>query len=495
VLRYTAGDGTAKCAEPTKSGSVAAKIVITDKDVYRFELAAAVPEQSGGDTTLVLRKDCPLPSTQLACADDVRAGDKLSGITTELESGTYWLVTGGRDPAGADLTLLASRRDTAVEVKPPPPPPDEDANTVEPSPGATIDRLVRLQLVPGYRGTVSVTLSGECFGTVANPTSLQTCIDTAGTSVIADAMLPDGPLVRDRPRPPAWDGEHSEPCTATPRGPSPLFDEEVCIPGGAFLLGDNLALTDLEYRTRPEHVRVVGPFLLDRYEFTVGRYREAIRRGFAPSETPHVNNGPVAPGQEHGGCTWNFADRPDQPAANVDRESFPLNCIRWEDARALCTFFGGDLPTEDQWEYAATASGRPTETQYPWGSDLPTCDRVIVERSDTGATRCAPAYGPTAVDDPGWAARDSTPTGVIGMGGNIQEWLATGFYPYTHPVWWRAGIRAPLAPSANDTAPLRATRGGDWADFALYATSSARRAAPPRGDFLNIGFRCARSGR
>ena len=163
-------------------------------------------------------------------------------------------------------------------------------------------------------------------------------------------------------------------------------------------------------------------------------------------------------------------------------------------ARALCNFFGGDLPTEDQWEHAATAADRPTETQYPWGQDLPTCERTAVERSDTTAKRCAPAYGPVAVDDPAFAD-DRSPQGVVGLGGNVQEWLSTGFYPYDHAVWEKAGLRGGLSALANATAPLQSTRGGDWAGFALFASSAVRRALPPAGRYDNTGFRCARPGR
>lgn len=208
------------------------------------------------------------------------------------------------------------------------------------------------------------------------------------------------------------------------------------------------------------------------------------------------NDGPLTQGPVANVCTWNEGGTADLPAAGIERESFPLNCVTWEGARALCQFFGSDLPTEDQWEYAATAAGRPGETQYPWGDELPTCDRTVVERAAQGlATRCAPAYGPTAVDDASFAAGDVTSLGVIGLAGNVQEWLATGFYAYDHPAWERAGLRDPLPPWADHEAPLRATRGGDWATFALFATASARRAEPASSRYDNVGFRCARPGR
>lgn len=490
------------CDEPTDSGSVVARLDVPGRDRYRIEVLAGVPDgarnEPGGDVALSLRRDCPFPTSQIACAETRNAPDRIlfPALTLELDPGTYWVVTGGTDPrAPADLTLLANRLNAAVEVAPPPPPVD-DPGALEPDPGATIDRLVGVRLAPGVRGTIPVDLHGECFGTPADLANVQSCVDLAGELVPVDTLLSRGRLDRRGPAPLApWSGDDPVACTVQPRGPGPLLDDEVCIPGGAFLLGDTLALTDLVHRTRPERMRVVAPFLLDVHEMTVGRFREAVRRGLVPlpgDQGVFRNDGPLTPQNV---CTWNEGATPGVPAPGVDRESFPLNCVPWEQARAVCRFFGGDLPTEDQWEYAATAAGRPREAQYPWGDELVTCEHAVVERAAVPPNRCAPAFGPTAVDDSSWGGRDVTPQGVIGMAGNVAEWLATGFYPYAHAAWERAGLRGALPAWADSEAPLRATRGGDWAGFALYATASARRSFPATARYDNVGFRCVRPGR
>lgn len=489
VLPYAATDAGFDCTQPTRAGSVVAKVVIAERDRYRFEIVSGVPNGAhrdpGGDTTLSLRKDCVFPTSQVICNDDVAADNRLSAFELPLDPGTYWLVTGGADPAPADLTLLATRVGAPALASAPPPVAPDDDGLLEPARGATIDRVVRLQLVQGYRGTVPITLSGECFGVASDVAAGLSCVDRAGERVAAVPLVADGELSHTAARPRLWVAETAEPCTAVPRTPSPRLDEEVCIPGGALLMGDTLALSDGDFRDRPEHMRVVAPFLLDRFEFTVGRYREAVRLGFpgVPGD-PRANPGPITPGKD--ACTYDVA--------MTTRESFPLTCVSLGQARALCNFFGGDLPTEDQWEHAATAAARPTETQYPWGQDLPTCERTAVERSDTSSKRCAPAYGPVAVDDPAFG-NDRSAQGVVGLGGNVQEWLSTGFFPYDHAVWEKAGLRAALSAIESATAPLQSTRGGDWAGPALFASSAVRRALPPTGTFDNAGFRCARSGR
>src|SRR5262249_7497506 len=147
-----------------------------------------------------------------------------------------------------------------------------------------------------------------------------------------------------------------------------------------------------------------------------------------------------------------------------------------------------------QWEYAATAAGRGFETPYPWGSDLPTCTRTVFSRYlPPSLDQCASAgIGPVRVDDPILKNGDVSSRGVIGLGGNVQEWLLTAFVPYADRSWELAGLHQQLE---EDEAPLRSARGADWAGFGLFATGSARRSQPPAAFLINAGFRCVRRGR
>jgi formylglycine-generating enzyme required for sulfatase activity len=183
------------------------------------------------------------------------------------------------------------------------------------------------------------------------------CVDKAG-ACDAERRAPAGGISRAEPVT-GWAGDRPEPCTLPPR------ENEICVPDGAFILGDTLALEDLDRRSQPERMRVVEPFFIDKFEMSVARYRAALARGFlSPDPSPTPNPEPVlARNTSSGMCTWSVS-----PGG---REAYPLNCITWNAARALCNFLEGDLPTEDQWEHAATAAGRDVETPYPWGRELP----------------------------------------------------------------------------------------------------------------------------
>lgn len=478
---------TQGCTKETVSGSAVAKLRIVEQGDYQIAIVHAVPDaangEPGSDTAISLRTDCRFATTQVACAGAIGGTNRLSRIErVALAPGTYFVVTGGSDPAPADLTLVASRLDVFQPVPDPKTPPlTADPVKLEPAPGVTIDRLVAVHLRHGERGRVDVTLHGECFGTAADRETRTTCIDRAGERVAVTTVIPSGPLDTDLPPPAPWSGDVSAACTAPPRA------DEVCVPSGAFVLGDRLALEDLERRSQPERMRVVEPFLLDRFEMTVGRFREAKARGFVPPDaTPLANPSPVLTRERLGGmCTW--SDAP------LDREAMPLVCVSWVTARALCRFLGGDLPTEDQWEYAATAAGRADETPYPWGRELPDCGRTVYARTGIPPADCAALpIGPLRVDDPLLVRGDVSPLGIVGLAGNVEELLATAFVPYADPAWERAGLRAPLDEAE---APMRAARGADWSVGGLYATSSTRRSEPVVAAYDNVGFRCARRGR
>jgi formylglycine-generating enzyme required for sulfatase activity len=498
------------CKPPTKAGSIAVKIVIPTAGAYHFGVVPFANDLSdlGSDSTLFLRTACSDPASQLACADDTdaAAGDYHPELDATLQPGTYFLITGGKTGSPNDVTL---RWDEAGKYEPIPAPKPVDGvagkpltvdggptPTDEPEPTAAIDRLIDVAVAFGERRTTDVLLRGECMGTQADLFGGRTCTDTAGQLVPVDqAPLRDGIERATTSVQGSWVAERSLPCAIAPRPRSPavdgveLYDEEVCVPGGAFRIGD-IRVVGVAIDSIPERAAVVEPFLLDKYEYTVARYRRALAAGFVSTDdTPWIYDNPIDPNDmdlsTNYACT--LTTKPN------GREDEPLSCVSYYTARALCQLEGGDLPTHVMWEFAATAAGsKPGEkTLYPWGDDPPTCDRTVFALGslDNGCEMNGVA-GPQPVAKEPWASRDLTPAGVSGMGGNIGEWTLDSIREYQSRCW---DVHPLHGVSCNEIeAPLRSARGGAWPISQFDIRSATLAGFDPRpGNFVN-GFRCAR---
>jgi iron(II)-dependent oxidoreductase len=156
---------------------------------------------------------------------------------------------------------------------------------------------------------------------------------------------------------------------------------------------------------------------------------------------------------------------PNQPVAHVN----------WFEAQAYCAWSGRRLPSEAEWEVAASGHDR---LRYPWGNDPPDAARANLD--------CA------ACDFCDVAAFESgdSPFGCRQMIGNVWEWTATDFAPY--PGFTPDPYKEYSAPWFGTHKVLR---GGAWSTRARLITNRWRNFYMPHRRDIITGFRtCKRAG-
>lgn len=249
------------------------------------------------------------------------------------------------------------------------------------------------------------------------------------------------------------------------------------IPAGRFAPG-----------SRASAAVTVPAFCIDETEVTWSAYQRCVTaggaRGCAPANEAWWPDASDAQRARHVQlCTQ--AQDPERPVA----------CVSWDMARAFCQQRGSrvDLPTSTQWEYAA----RGTDGRiYPWGVEPPAATRLNACGAECFAFwnpgRVAPPGevlyaaddGATAAVDVRRFALDRSAFGVLGMGGNVQEWTlscATDDLA-TEP----RAVRC-----VTDAQAPRVGRGGAWSSVerdAVKATASVLLSAATQA--ADLGFRC-----
>lgn len=422
--------------------------------------------------TIALASSCVLPSHRLPDATGGksstgnRAGTAGRG-TGGISSASAGVSDGGRDNgATAGASLLAG------------------AATVEGSAG-TADTSGSSSYVGGNAGTAGVTSTSA--GAPATGGIPSTGLPFVPASASAKSCKNLGSICQ---------GESC--CTS------------IEMPGGTYPMGRSEAGTDA-YVTgltaeTPEHPATVASFALDKYEVTVGRFRNFVAdynswHATAPvNPTDNAGAHPIA-ANTGWGRSWTAAaaDLPADASAlmtelncnssyqtwadsagTVAAEAYPVNCVTWYQAFAFCIWDGGRLPTEAEWEYAA--AGGAQNRSYPWGNETP---------QPTRANFSGPDGSPTIV------VGSKLLTGGVGyfghadLAGSLWEWA---FDWYDGTYYGTGGVSVPCNNCANSaSATYRLLRGGSWLDSAAYLRAAYRSIITPASRGYYIGFRCART--
>ena len=265
--------------------------------------------------------------------------------------------------------------------------------------------------------------------------------------------------------------------------------EYIRIPSGAFQRGCVESDTDCQDDEKPARRLEIGELWLGRTEVTVPAFRRFVAatgyRTTAESDGwSYVLEARIV---QKTGVTW-AAGEPGAP------ENAPVTHVSWYDAAAYCSWVGGALPTEAQWEYAAR--GGKAGGRYVWGdSALPFVGGASQANVwDEAARRRYPQRpdGFVGYDDGFLLVSPAGRFAANGFGlhdlaGNVLEWCADW---YNKPYYATAPERDPSGAAVGSE---RVLRGGSWNDGPKYLRVSDRFGFTPGLHNDVVGFRCARS--
>ncbi|MCP4360479.1 MAG: formylglycine-generating enzyme family protein [Chloroflexi bacterium] len=223
----------------------------------------------------------------------------------------------------------------------------------------------------------------------------------------------------------------------------------VYVPSGTFSMGSNDSSGD----ERPVHDVTLDAFWIDQTEVTNEQYELCVADGECEKST-------------YAGDSDFNGDQ--QPVVGVD----------WNDAEVYCTWVGGRLPTEAEWEYAARG---PEGSTYPWGDNSPTCD-LLNYWDDNACVGKTSAVGSYSSEGDSWV-------GASDMAGNVWEWVNDW---YDSDYYANSSTNNPTGPSNGK---YKVLRGGDWYSLADDDARSSYRnfnRRTVRND--SFGFRCAAPG-
>jgi formylglycine-generating enzyme required for sulfatase activity len=277
--------------------------------------------------------------------------------------------------------------------------------------------------------------------------------------------------------------------------------QRLVVPGGTFKRDyDNGEFTDAT------HSATISSFRLDRFEVDVGRFRQFVRAvvddGWRPKagagKHTHLNSGrglstgpaTYEPGWDAswsaslatttaewngelscgGAASWSLV--PDT------RERWPANCVSWYDAYAFCIWDGGFLPSEAEWNFAA--SGGSEQRVYPWS--IP-ASSVALDCSHANYNAPCPPGGPkdvgatTASGDSRWGHAD--------LGGNVWELLVDWQVPLPSSCT-NCAVTTPI-----DGGKVALRGGGHASQDTSYPKAAYRGSSPSTLRHTSNGFRCA----
>ncbi|MCI0486484.1 MAG: SUMF1/EgtB/PvdO family nonheme iron enzyme [Blastocatellia bacterium] len=291
-------------------------------------------------------------------------------------------------------------------------------------------------------------------------------------------------------RKPAGFGARKEFLRSVSRLPYETGTEMVRVAGGLFEMGSD-GYPFAYDNERPPRMIELSDFRIDKYPVTNTDYARFIEAGGYETRSLWSDEGWEWKEKEGIRCPlyWSPVERQtddsEDSARWLVREMFeerrmeadlPVVGVSWHEAEAYARFVGKRLPTEAEWEKAASWDPeQESKRRFSWGDELPRKEIANSNDNYWGTT-------PVAAFPDGRSAY-----GCFDLTGNVWEWTASTFashagfevfpYPEYSELWFDGDHRV--------------LKGGSWATRPPLLRCSFRNFFRPRFRIAFAGFRCA----
>ncbi len=253
-----------------------------------------------------------------------------------------------------------------------------------------------------------------------------------------------------------------------PHAPCPITDSAIEIPGGEFYMGSDAAEALDNERSR--HLCYLEAYSIDRYPVTCRQYRDFMESGGYQNPDWWSADG----------WKWLQVEAVSQPLYWSENPAFnnhPVCGVSWYEAEAYCNFSGKRLPSEAEWEKAASWDAtNQTYRIYPWGEEPPN-GSLCNHGNNIASTSPVDAF-----------PKGASAIGCYDMLGNVWEWTASTFdaYPGFESYPYRGYSQVYF------DGEHRVLKGGSWATFPQALRSTFRNWYYPGVRQIIAGFRCAK---
>jgi len=314
-------------------------------------------------------------------------------------------------------------------------------------------------------GGSTITARGVCYSTSPNPTIADfTTSDGTGTGTFTSNLTGLSPNTTYYVRAYATNavgtayGNEISFSTQPPAFPG----QTVLVNGGTFQMGSPSGTGESE--EHPQHSVTVSSFRISKYEITNQQYADFMNAIGANSDGSY--NGTEYLDMGSSSCQIDYTGGQFVPQSG--KENYPVIEVSWYGAKAYAEHYGGRLPTEAEWEFAARGGNSSNGYTYS-GSD--NIDDVAWYYDNSGG-------GTHTV-----GTKNANELGIYDMSGNVWEWC-NDWYDYDY--YSNSPSTDPQGPS---TGYYRVVRGGGWNVIAYGCRVALRIYGNPAGTYTDSGFR------